>query len=199
MNPANTPAPSIAPKLKGLNVYLIGMMGVGKTTVGKVLAQRLGYRFTDTDALVEKVAGRSIPEIFATDGEAGFRTLESRVLGEVTTYRRLVVATGGGIVVNRENWCHLHQGLTVWLDVPLDVLMDRLEAERDHRPLLQTAEPRTTLEFLLHQRRPRYAEADLTVTLTTPETPDQTCDRLLALIPSVLKETAHSEEPDRDP
>ncbi|MGA1475190.1 MAG: shikimate kinase [Prochlorothrix sp.] len=174
-------------RLQGLSIFLIGMMGVGKTTVGRLLAQGLGYRFVDTDALVEQVAGQSIPEIFAQEGEAAFRELESRVLSELSSYRRLVIATGGGIVVDRENWCHLHQGLTVWLDVPLDLLMERLEAERDHRPLLQTEEPRTTLEFLLHQRRPRYAEADLMLTIETPEAPEQTCERILAQIPSVLK------------
>lgn len=184
-NPGDTP--DLPTRLQGLSVFLIGMMGVGKTTVGQLLAKRLGYRFVDTDALVEQVAKQTIPEIFAEAGEAAFRDLESRVLSEVSAYRRLVIATGGGIVVNQENWCHLHQGLTVWLDVPLDLLMERLEAERDHRPLLQTEEPRTTLEFLLHQRRPCYSEADLTVTIAAPEAPEQTCDRILSQIPSVLK------------
>lgn len=178
---------TIVAQLQGLSVYLLGMMGAGKTTVGKQLAQVLGYRFVDTDGLVEQVAGRSIPEIFAQEGEAAFRQLESRVLAEVSAYRRCVVATGGGIILAQENWAHLHQGLTVWLDVPLDQLMERLEQERDHRPLLQTEDPRTTLEFLLYQRRSRYGEADVHLIPQPGESPTTTCQRLLESIPSVLK------------
>ena len=89
--------------LNGTNIFLIGMMGAGKSTVGKLLAQKLGYNFLDTDPLIEKCAGKSIPEIFAKDGEETFRDLEQQVLSQVSAYTRLVVATGGGIVMRSLN------------------------------------------------------------------------------------------------
>ena len=99
--------------LKGVNIYLIGMMGVGKTTVAQILAQRLGYRFFDTDTLLEQVAGRTINEIFASEGEAAFRELETKILAELSAYTKIAIATGGGIVLRQQNWSYLHHGLIV--------------------------------------------------------------------------------------
>ena len=125
--------------LKGVNLYLIGMMGVGKTTVGKLLAENIGYRFIDTDELITKVAGKSINEIFAQNGETEFRQLESNVLAQVCSYTKLIIATGGGIVTQQYNWSYLHHGLIIWLDAPIGIILQRL-AEDNTRPLLQDAD-----------------------------------------------------------
>ncbi|MEY4803023.1 MAG: hypothetical protein RLZZ274_1754, partial [Cyanobacteriota bacterium] len=131
------PSPSLTKRLQGLNVYLIGMMGAGKSAVGRPLAEALGYRFLDADDALEQVAGRTIPEIFATDGEAGFRELETAVLGQISGWHSLVVATGGGVVTKPENWGHMRQGVVVWLDAPAPLLLQRLRADSTPRPLLQ--------------------------------------------------------------
>ncbi|MEY2978091.1 MAG: hypothetical protein RLZZ435_2230 [Cyanobacteriota bacterium] len=176
-------------RLKGLNLYVVGMMGAGKSTLGKELAAALGYQFFDTDTLIEQVAQRSIPEIFAQEGEEGFRTVETMVLGQLCPYHHLVVATGGGIVTRRENWSYLHQGLVIWLDVPLAQLFERLQADPTPRPLLQTPDPLAKLENLLQQRRSLYGEADLHFLNDRPsEIVAETIDRLLKAIPTALKD-----------
>ncbi|WP_017326161.1 shikimate kinase [Synechococcus sp. PCC 7336] len=150
-------------RLRGTSVYLVGMMGAGKSTLGRLLAKELGYGFVDTDAAIEKVAGKSIPDIFAESQEAGFRALESQVLAELSQFPRLVVATGGGIVVRKRNWGELRNGLVVWLDVPAEVLHQRLAADDTPRPLLETPDPVATLNALLEQRRSLYAQADVCI------------------------------------
>ncbi|MEX0589240.1 MAG: shikimate kinase, partial [Cyanobium sp.] len=148
--------PSLAKRLQGLNLYLIGMMGSGKTAVGRPLAEALGYRFLDADDALQQVAGRSIPEIFASDGEAGFRDLETAVLGQITGWHSLVVATGGGVVTRPENWGHMRQGVVVWLDAPAPLLLARLQADPTPRPLMQANDPAARLGELLGQRQPLY-------------------------------------------
>ncbi len=172
--------------LKGVNLYLVGMMGAGKTTVGRLLATQLGYRFVDTDTVISQVAGQSITQLFAEKGEAAFRQLESKVLEQVCAYTYLAIATGGGIVLRRENWSYLRHGLIVWLDVPTELLYARL-AHDTTRPLLQDADPLGQLQTLLKQRQPLYAQADLRVTVTNEETPEQIALRVLEEIPTVLK------------
>lgn len=172
--------------LKGSNVYLIGMMGAGKTTVGKLLAEQLGYRFMDTDAVVEQVTGRSIREFFAQSGEAAFRQMESQVLAELCAYMRLTIATGGGIVLKRENWGYLRHGIVVWLDVPVEQLQMRLEADTT-RPLLQDADPAIKLQALLEQRQALYAQADVHIRYTLAETPEEVATRAIEQIKQVLK------------
>ena len=173
--------------LKGVNLYLIGMMGVGKTTVGKLLAEKIGYRFIDTDELITKVAGKSINEIFAEHGEAEFRKLEGDVLAQVCAYTKLVVATGGGIVMQQQNWSYLHHGLIIWLDAPIQIILQRLAAD-DTRPLLQDADMESKLRSLLEQRQPMYSQADLHITINATETPEDIATRNLATIPSILKQ-----------
>ncbi|HEY9825181.1 MAG TPA: shikimate kinase, partial [Stenomitos sp.] len=151
--------------LKGTNLYLIGMMGAGKSTAGQLLAQRLGYQFFDTDAVITQAAGCSISQIFAESGEAVFRNLETQVLSQLAAHKRLVVATGGGIVLERMNWSHLRHGLIVWLNPTLETLWQRLQADTT-RPLLQDSNPRQTLEQLLMQRQPLYQQADLCIEIT---------------------------------
>ena len=171
--------------LKGLNIFLVGMMGAGKTTVGKELASKLGYRFVDTDAVIETLAKKTINEIFADSGEQAFRQIESQVLSEISAHTRLAVATGGGIVTQRRNWSYLHHGLVVWLDVPLEVLNNRLASDTT-RPLLQTANPVEALQSLLDQRRNLYAEADLHISIKADETTEEIASRVIAEIPTVL-------------
>lgn len=177
----------LARRLEGVNIYLVGMMGAGKSAAGRPLAEALGYRFLDADTALEQVAGRSIPDIFASDGEAGFRALETAVLGQITGWHSLVVATGGGVVTRPENWGHLRQGLVVWLDAPADLLLERLSADPTPRPLMQAADREARLQALLEQRRPLYGQADLRV-LQTGETPQHVAASVLAAIPSVLKD-----------
>ncbi|MEA5553925.1 shikimate kinase [Anabaena cylindrica UHCC 0172] len=172
--------------LRGVNLYLIGMMGVGKTTVGRLLAKELGYGFLDTDDVIVKAAGKSINEIFVDEGEAEFRRLESDVLAQVCAYTKLTIATGGGIVLRRENWGYLHHGLIIWLDAPVEILLNRL-AEDDTRPLLQDSDLEGKLLSLLEQRQSLYSQADLHITITTAQTPEQIVTCILDAIPRVLK------------
>jgi shikimate kinase len=179
--------PTLKQRLGGRSLYLVGMMGSGKTSTGRPLAERLGYGFVDADAVIEQAAGCSIPEIFDRDGEAGFRGLESQVLSAISQRHSLVVATGGGVVTQPENWGVLHSGIVIWLDVVPDQLLQRLKADSTVRPLLQTADPEAALNALLNERRPLYAEADLTVVIND-ETPDVVADGILQLLPSLLKD-----------
>ena len=179
--------PSLKQRLSGRSLYLVGMMGSGKTSTGRPLAQQLGYGFVDADAVIEQAAGCSIPEIFERNGEAGFRALESQVLNAISQRHSLVVATGGGVVTQQENWGLLHSGIVIWLDVVPEQLMQRLKADSTIRPLLQTEDPEAALNALLNQRRPLYAEADLTVVIND-ETPETVADGILQLLPSLLKD-----------
>ncbi|MBW4646563.1 MAG: shikimate kinase [Goleter apudmare HA4340-LM2] len=172
--------------LQGVNLYLIGIMGSGKTTVGRLLAQQLGYGFVDTDNIIVQAAGKSINQIFTNAGEAAFRQLESDVLAQVCAYTKLVIATGGGIVMQQENWSYLHHGLIVWLDAPVELLYNRL-LEDTTRPLLQDVDLKGKLRSLLEQRTPLYSQADLRITISEGETPEQITTRIMAAIPSVLK------------
>lgn len=167
--------------LRGANLYLIGMMGAGKSSIGQIMAERMGYRFFDTDTLIEQATHQTIPQIFAALGEGEFRTIERQVLSQLSPYTRLVIATGGGIVLNQENWWHLRQGVVVWIDVPIRELVNRLQGD-ENRPLLQRADWQQHVETLMGDRRPRYAQADIHLTVTPGETPEEVCDRLLALL-----------------
>ena len=173
--------------LQGLNIYLIGMMGCGKSTIGPLLAAQLGYNFLDTDTTIEKLVSQSIPELFQTVGEPEFRKIETQVLAEVSAYVRLIVATGGGIAIEPENWNHLHQGLVIWLDPSVDLLVQRLQDDTT-RPLLATPEElQPKLERILSERRHRYAEADIQISLDRHLAPEEIVDRILTKIPTVLK------------
>ena len=174
-------------RLEGLNLYLVGMMGSGKTSVGRHLAEGLNYRFIDADTSLEQVAGRSIPEIFASEGESGFRALESAVLNQIASWHSLVVATGGGVVTQPANWGELHQGVVVWLDAPDAILLQRLEADPTPRPLMEAEDRAERLAALLSERRPLYAQADLQI-LQDGRTPEQVAEQILEALPSIIKE-----------
>ena len=179
--------PTLTQRLGGRSLYLVGMMGSGKTSTGRPLAERLGYGFVDADAVIEQAAGCCIPDIFERDGEAGFRKLESQVLSAISQRHSLVVATGGGVVTQPENWGLLHSGIVIWLDVVPDQLLRRLNADRTVRPLLQTDDPEAALNALLNKRRPLYSEADLTVVINE-EPPEAVAEGILQLLPSLLKD-----------
>jgi shikimate kinase len=174
-------------RLEGLNLYLVGMMGSGKSTAGRHLAERLGYRFLDADSSIEQVAGRSIPELFASEGETGFRDLEAAVLNQIASWHSLVVATGGGVVTRPENWGQLQQGVVIWLDASDALLLERLSADPTPRPLMQSDDPAERLAELLRQRRPLYAQADLHI-VQDGRSADQVAEQILEALPGVLKE-----------
>lgn len=176
--------------LQGLNIYLIGMMGVGKTAAGQAVAQKLNYRFFDTDDLITRVQGEAITDIFAKEGETYFRDLETKVLEELSTRTRSVIATGGGIILKSYNWSFLQQGLVVWLDAGVDLIMERL-ANDNSRPLLQTENPKQKLETLLSERRSSYAQADLQVMIKPEQSPGEVASEIMEKIPSVIKEQSH--------
>lgn len=156
-----------AQRLEGLRlrrpIVLVGLMGAGKTSVGKRLAALLGVPFTDSDSRIVEAAGMSIPEIFATLGEAAFRDGERRVIARLLAERPGVLATGGGaFIAARTREEIAAHGTSVWLRADLDTLWERVR-DRPGRPLLQTADPKGTLADLDRERAPVYALADVVV------------------------------------
>jgi shikimate kinase len=150
-------------RLKGRSIVLVGLMGAGKSTVGRRLAQRLGLPFLDADHEIEAAAGMTIPDIFSIYGEAYFRDGERRVIGRLLQEGPLVLATGGGAFMNEETRTRITEaGISVWLRADLDVLMRRVR-KRSNRPLLQNTDPEGTMRRLMDIRYPVYATADLTV------------------------------------
>lgn len=156
-------AEELVERLGTTPIVLIGMMGAGKTTVGRRLSGKLGRHFLDSDEEIEKAAHMTIPEIFAQRGEGEFRAGETRVIARVLKDANIVLATGGGAFVNLETRALIQQGaISVWLKAEADILFERV-SRRSNRPLLNTANPRATLEKLIAERYPIYADADITV------------------------------------
>jgi len=165
-NDANAaiPADAIRAALDRRSVVLVGMMGVGKSSIGRRLATRLGIPFVDADAEIEKAAGMSISDIFARDGEAYFRSGEARVIARLLDSGPQVLATGGGAFMNEATRAAIKtKGVSIWLSAEFDVLMRRIAKRKNERPMLQTADPEETLRQLIAERDPVYALADLTV------------------------------------
>ncbi len=162
-------------------VVLVGMMGVGKTTVGRRLAAKLGVPFVDADIEIETAAGCSIEEIFARHGEASFREGERRVIARLLKGPVCVIAAGGGAFNDEQTRANIREsGISVWLRAEVDLIMRRV-AKRSNRPLLKTADPRGTVERLLAERSPIYALADVAVDcLDGP--PDSTAGRVIAAL-----------------
>lgn len=146
------------------SVVLVGMMGSGKSSVGKRLGARLGLPFVDADTEIETAAGMSIPDIFAQRGETEFRDGERRVIARILATRSpLVLATGGGAYMNADTRARIAElGISIWLKADADVLMRRVR-KRSNRPLLRTADPEGTMRRLLAEREPVYSQADITV------------------------------------
>ena len=146
------------------SIVLVGMMGVGKSSVGRRLATRLAVPFVDADTEIEKAAGMSIADIFSHQGEAYFRSGEARVIARLLEAGPQVLAAGGGAFMNANTRDLIRaKGISVWLKAELDVLLRRINKRRNDRPLLQTVDPAETLRALLLEREPIYAQADLIV------------------------------------
>jgi shikimate kinase len=154
---------AIVEALRSRSVVLIGMMGAGKSSIGRRLATRLDLHFVDADTEIEKAAGMSISDIFDTHGEAEFRAGEARVIARLLDSAPQVLATGGGAFMNADTRAAIAaKGVSIWLKAELDVLMRRIKRRQD-RPLLRTGDPAAILQTLIEARYPVYALADLTV------------------------------------
>ncbi|KAK4782971.1 hypothetical protein SAY86_007345 [Trapa natans] len=166
-------AQEIEPYLSGRCIYLVGMMGSGKTTVGKVLSQVLSYSFCDSDSLVEQeVNGTPVSDIFQLYGEGFFRDKETQILHKLSRMHLIVVSTGGGAVMRPINWKYMHSGISVWLDVPLEALAKRISAVgTKSRPLLHNGSEDAyrdvykRLSTLMEERSDAYANANARVSL----------------------------------
>src|SRR5438552_3422577 len=145
------------------SVVLVGMMGAGKSSIGRRVALRMGIPFVDADAEIEKAAQMTIPELFSRRGEGEFRAGEARVIVRLLESGPQVLATGGGAFMNADTRAAIAaKGVSIWLKAELDVLMKRIKRRHD-RPLLKTDDPGATLRRLIDERYPMYALADLTV------------------------------------
>lgn len=171
-------------------VVMVGMMGAGKTAVGRALAARLDVPFLDSDAEIEAAAAMSIAEIFERDGEAFFRDREARVIARLLASERAILSTGGGAFMNPENRETISaKGVSVWLNADLALLWSRVK-HKDTRPLLRTPDPYATLAELYEARIPHYAKADITVPSEAGLSIDDMADRVIdALLdrPDVLE------------
>lgn len=171
-------------------VVLVGMMGSGKTAVGKALSVRLNVPFLDSDAAIEEAAALSIAEIFARDGEPFFRKREAEVIDRLLTGPPCVLSTGGGAFLSgKVRDAIATKGIALWLDAALDVLWDRVR-HKDTRPLLRTANPQETLRQLLQERAPVYAQAGLRTKILREASIDETTEAVmqtLAAVPDILE------------
>ncbi|CAK09840.1 putative shikimate kinase I [Rhizobium johnstonii 3841] len=173
------------------NLILVGLMGAGKSSVGRIVASQLAIPFIDSDLEIERVSRMTIAELFAAYGEQEFRALEARVIKRLLKSGPRVVSTGGGAFINDRTRKHIRKGgLSVWLKADLDVLWDRV-AKRDTRPLLKTENPKQTLEGLMNARYPIYAQADLTV-LSRDVRKEIMADEVLKALIEAQKESAAS-------
>ncbi|MBY5365989.1 shikimate kinase [Rhizobium leguminosarum] len=173
------------------NLILVGLMGAGKSSVGRIIANQLAIPFIDSDLEIERVSRMTIAELFAAYGEQEFRALEARVMKRLLKSGPRVVSTGGGAFINDRTRKHIKRGgLSVWLKADLDVLWDRV-AKRDTRPLLKTENPKQTLEGLMNARYPIYAQADLTV-LSRDVRKEIMADEVLKALIEAEKESAAS-------
>jgi shikimate kinase len=143
------------------NIALIGFMGAGKTSVGRAVAEQLGFEFVDTDALIESRTGKTITQIFASDGEAHFRSLEHSVVEQLATRDKVIISTGGGLPTNQSNLDSLKtHALVVCLWASAERIWERVK-HQSHRPLLQTPNPQERIQELLQTRAPFYRQADV--------------------------------------
>ena len=190
---ASATAAATAEALLGLlgsrPLVLVGMMGAGKTTVGRRVAAKLSRRFVDSDDEIEKAAGMSIEEIFAGHGEADFRAGEARVIARLLREENIVLATGGGAFVNVDTRALVKAGaVSVWIKAEFELLYSRV-SRRSNRPLLKTANPRESLKALIDQRYPIYAEADVTV-VSTEVPQDVVANSVIAAASRFLRQQA---------
>ncbi len=170
-------------ELKYKNIFLVGFMGAGKSTVGKILAEKTGYSFIDADQYIEEKAGTTITQIFAEHGEPYFRDLESEATDELAKNENQVIATGGGVVQRDRNWNAMKEnGITVYLKASVETIWERIKDDTK-RPLLQVENPVETARELLNKRTPMYEKADMIV-LTDNLSLEQAADEILSLLNS---------------
>ena len=172
-------------KLGGRNIFLIGMMGSGKSQTGPVLAKMINYAFVDTDDVIEKASKQSISSIFEKDGEKVFRDVEKKVLKEISQHHSLVIATGGGLVTLPENWGILHQGIVIWLDLDLERSIKRLETDQKKRPLLIGDDLAENFSQIYESRKPIYLESDLRIEVED-QSPYEVATMVAEHLPSIL-------------
>ena len=172
-------------KLGGRNIFLIGMMGSGKSQTGPVLAKMINYAFVDTDDVIEKASKQSISSIFEKDGENVFRDVEKKVLKEISQHHSLVIATGGGLVTLPENWGILHQGIVIWLDLDLKRSIKRLESDKKKRPLLIGDDLAENFSQIYESRKPMYLESDLRIEVED-QSPYEVATMVAEHLPSIL-------------
>ena len=149
--------------IKGRSIFLIGMMGCGKSQTGLKLAELLKYKYIDLDSLIENLAKKSINQIFNDEGEDNFRELETNCLKETIKIPSLVISTGGGIVTKSENWGILRQGIIAWIDLDKDIAIERLKNEIEKRPLLQGNNLNDLYMSIFQSRQNLYSQADLRI------------------------------------
>jgi shikimate kinase len=187
----SAPRQSLSGKNLDRPIVMVGMMGAGKSAIGRRLAQRLGLPFVDADAEIERAAGATIAEIFEKHGEAVFRDGERRVIARLLDGPVGVLATGGGAFMDPETRARIRaRGITVWLKADLETLVERV-SRRGHRPLLKNGDPREIIARLLAERGPIYAEADITVETghaPTAATVERVIEALAAFRPRALAE-----------
>lgn len=177
--------PALAAALGPRSIVLVGMMGAGKSSVGRRLAKKLDLPFVDADSEIERAAGMTVSEIFDRHGEESFRSGEARVIARLLEQGRQVLATGGGAFMNAGTRALIaNKGISVWLKAEPDVLLRRIKRRSD-RPLLRTADPAATLNRLIAERYPIYAEAD--VTLHSRDVPHEIIvDEIIAAVAAKL-------------
>ena len=185
MDVQSTPK-TLKEKLGGRNIFLIGMMGSGKSQTGPVLAKMINYAFVDTDDVIEKASKQSISSIFEKDGEEVFRDVEKKVLKEISQHHSLVIATGGGLITLPENWGILHQGIVIWLDLDLKRSIKRLESDNKKRPLLIGDDLGEKFSQIYESRKPIYLESDLRI-----EVEDQSSYEVATMIAEHLPSILH--------
>jgi shikimate kinase len=196
--PASTsPEAGIAASLGRRSIVLVGMMGAGKSTIGRRLAARLHLPFVDADIEIEAAAGMSIPDIFETHGEPHFRDGEARVIARLLESGPAVIATGGGAFMREDTRNRIRdKAISIWLKADADTIMKRVRRRAD-RPLLQTADPAATVSRLLEAREPVYQSADLTI--ASREVPhDRIVDECLEALRARLGAGAAAPEQGRD-
>jgi shikimate kinase len=171
---------------------MVGMMGAGKTAVGRALASKLDVPFLDSDAEIERAANLTVPEIFERDGEAFFRKREAEVISRLLDSERGILSTGGGAFLAEQNRSNISaRGVSVWLNADIELLWNRVR-HKDTRPLLRTADPRATLTSLFNARVPIYQKADLSVACMPNLTIEQMAERVIDVLltrPDVLEKT----------
>jgi shikimate kinase len=183
--PAERLAAAVLGRLGARSIVFVGLMGAGKTAIGRRVAATLGLAFIDSDHEIETVSRMTVPELFERYGEAEFRALEQRVIARILENGPLVLSTGGGAYMNEQTRRAIaDHGISVWLKADLDTLMERV-SKKQNRPLLKTADPRAVMQKLMDERYPVYANADATV-VTRQERKEVIADEVVMALCALL-------------